>query len=182
MTLRDGLRPACRLALTAAGPSADAPVKRAAPGAAGVSAVPPRRRTACDSFAVTPSPPCDSAVTLGLANHGGKRRNVARRDPAQDGGLREAARSGRVDAPPRIDGPGRIRTCARRIMRRPKTRPVRSSAVPYGRPSRYEPGESDELRARREYDRRILGRRFRAPNRRRQGHYGRCRPHAGHRP
>src|SRR4051812_10581996 len=44
--------------LTAAGPSADALVKRAAPEAAGVPTEPPLRpRTTCDSFAVTPLSP-----------------------------------------------------------------------------------------------------------------------------
>jgi long-chain acyl-CoA synthetase len=48
-------------------------------------------------------------------------------------------------------GPGRIRACARRTMSGPKSRPVRSSHGPFGRPGRYEPVESDELRVRGEY-------------------------------
>lgn len=57
-------------------------------------------RTACDSFAVSPPPPCDSLVTLGLANDDGERRNLARRRSAPYGRSREAARPGEAGRRP----------------------------------------------------------------------------------
>ncbi len=57
-------------------------------------------RQSCDSFAVTPGRPCDSCVTLGVANHGGERRILA---ITRSDARRPVARSGatwRRSAPP----------------------------------------------------------------------------------